>query len=95
MKYTKFEKVQVRNLEWFGGNVDMYNQHLAWTKETNDDVDFQNERWEKLGIPPGSIKIEPGMNYTGNADGDFEIRTINNELWFCSDWCCVNFVKVE
>jgi len=41
-------------------------------------------------VPFGSIKLEIGKDYIGDADGYFEVRTINEELWFVFG-CCCNF----
>ena len=90
-KYQKLKKWEIRSLEHFGGNINSHEHHVKFYEEKNKEIDFQNERFDKYGIPPNSIKLEVGKNYEGNADDEWEILTINNELWFCSNWSCLNF----
>jgi hypothetical protein len=90
-KYEKIKRLVVREPEWFGNNMESYKEHLENVNRINAEIDFQNDRFEKTGIPPYSIKLEVGKNYSGNADDHFQILTINNELWFVTNSGCVEF----
>ncbi len=95
----KYEKLKIYPLPTIDGykdvDIEKFNEILAFSEKPNEHKRFQNERFENEGIPPTSIKLEVGKNYDGHADGNWEILTINGELWFCSDWCCVNFDEVN
>src|ERR1035437_4977359 len=46
---------------------------------------------ENPGVPYGSTKIVLNKDYDGSADGEFKIKTINNELWFIPLTSCCDF----
>lgn len=52
------------------------------------EVQLQKFRIENPGVPEYAIKIIPGKTYKGNADGDFEIKSINGKIWFIPGNCC-------
>lgn len=95
-KYEKLKRHEIKPVEEYGGStLEEKEENKKYFENKNKEIDFQNERFNKEGIPPYSIKLEIGKNYEGDADGDWEILTINNELWFCSNWSCLNFYEIK
>lgn len=45
-------------------------------------------RKENPGVPDYAIELKIGKNYSGRSDGDYEIQTINDKLWFIPGTCC-------
>ena len=74
-KYSISEEFQkgLNKIEEYGTMVENY---------YNEENRLKN-LWEEdyPGVPFDSIKIEIGKNYIGKTNGEYEIRTINDELW--------------
>ena len=92
-KYELLVKGPIRDIEWFGGNVEAYQYHLEYVTKRHEYIEFENNRYLETGIPPGSIEIELGSRYNGHVDGEFEILSIGGKLWFHSD--NIDFNKIE
>lgn len=92
-KYPKLQLYSLPTPEYFN-SPEEYQHQLKYIQTQNEINQWHNERYEREGIPPYAIKLEVGKNYDGRADGAWEILTINGELWFCSDWCCVDFGEI-
>ena len=45
-------------------------------------------------IPEHAVEIKPGKSYRGRGDGEFEIRTIGNYIWFIPG-ICVEIEEIE
>lgn len=55
---------------------------------------LENFRKDNPGVPDYAIELIVGKNYDGRADGDFEVKTINNKLWFIPLSSCVDFDEI-
>lgn len=54
----------------------------------------KEELEDKSKLPSYAIKLICGRNYSGRADGDFEIRTFNGEIYFIPITSCCDFDEV-
>lgn len=49
------------------------------------------EETENIEIPENAEELVVGKNYSGRADGSFEIKTINGKLYFIPKTPCCDF----
>ena len=47
------------------------------------------------GVPYGSIRLEPNKKYSGRADGDFRIETVNGIMWIIPETSCFDFDEIK
>ena len=69
---------------YYDNNVNEFIMELG---NVNDNIDFSNNFIIKPeielieNVPTNAIEIIKNKEYQGNADGNFEIRTINDKIW--------------
>ena len=67
-------------------NEYMYHQNMIELKAEIKPIEAHV--LDKFKIPEHAVKLVVGKNYSGRADGDYMIKTINGELWFIPGVCC-------
>lgn len=59
------------------------------------EVQLQKFRIKNPGVPDNAIQIISGKTYSGRADGDFEVKTINGKVWFIPIGSCCDFYETD
>lgn len=63
--------------------------HLLYAEiNRRKDLKLHEFRKQNPNVPDNATKLTIGKNYSGRADGKFEIKTINGKLWFVEGHCC-------
>ena len=69
-----------------------FNEFAKINEDITNVDPYGEENWTE--VPPYATELIVGKNYVGRADGDFEVRTINQKIYFIPTSPCVDFGEI-